>query len=290
MPKFLFPGRRSAVALAAANLLYEHTMIDTTVATSVPSTQHPQADDLRRQEAANDGSQREMAVPTFLAPEDEQRGGVQPLTARVKTENAAEKRRLARVVGARLTRARMSEGITQAGLSRLIGHAVSTQISLWEAGHRLPTTLDLIAASRALGCSVGFLLGETAERSNDPVAGSRDAMIRGLRHALDRTVGAMADVMRQHAELVGPGVVHLRELLAAASSAATASEEFIRLNHAEFDELRGGARLLRAMNDLDTARLDARRRLDLHDRRDLDIAEALADLHKGDIELPEEEP
>ena len=290
MPKFLFPGRRSAVALAAANLLQEPTMIRTTLSTSTPSIQHPQADDLRRQEAANDGSQRGMAVPTDFAPEGELHGGVQPMTARVETESAVEKRRLARVVGARLARARISQGLTQIAFAKLINHKISTQISLWEAGHRLPTLLDLIAASRALGCSVDFLLGETTERSNDAIAGSRAAMIRGLRNALDRTVGAMADVMRQHTELVGPGVAHFRGLLAAASDAAAASDEFVRLNHAAFDELRGGARLLRAMNDLDTARLDARRRLDLHNRRDLEIAEALADLHKDDIELPQDEP
>lgn len=70
---------------------------------------------------------------------------------------------LARVVGARLRRARRQRGWSQAALARAVARSRTT-VSRWEAGHRLPPLEALAVAARALDWPLaGLVVGaETA--------------------------------------------------------------------------------------------------------------------------------
>lgn len=67
--------------------------------------------------------------------------------------------------GARLRAARESKGLMQADLAAIVGF-LPNRISNWELGSAYPQARALMALSKALGCTVDYLLGLDDHRAD----------------------------------------------------------------------------------------------------------------------------
>ncbi len=199
-----------------------------------------------------------------------------------------DKRRLARVVGPRLHRARLSAGYTQGEASTILGWGTPAQLSQAEQGRRLAPPGALIAAGRAYGVSLDYLYGESDELDRDKAAGHRAGVLRGVRHALDTVAQVVVEQIASHERLAGPGAIHVRDLIEASRQLVEAVATLMRANAEIFDEMRGSATVVRACQELTDSIVDAERRLRLHDVRDADLRAALSSMHGKDIPLPED--
>lgn len=73
---------------------------------------------------------------------------------------------LSETIAKRLRAARRASGMKQPEVANLVGQKGMTQVSLWEAGKRLPKLEDLINMARIYGVPMDFLCG----LSDDPLA------------------------------------------------------------------------------------------------------------------------
>lgn len=71
-----------------------------------------------------------------------------------------------RAIGQRIQQRREALGLSRAALSARLERKNSGQVTEWETGHTAPGALRLIALSRALNCTVDWLL-----RGNEGVPG-----------------------------------------------------------------------------------------------------------------------
>jgi DNA-binding transcriptional regulator YiaG len=160
---------------------------------------------------------------------------------RTRAQSMAAMRKL---VGQRLVEARETAGLSQSELARLLGHKNSTQPNLWEQGKRLPPTNELVAVVQVLGISLDYMYGLSDEPERDVQIARRTALTSRLQLMLSGTADALADaVLAGDSDLEGQ--IRACGLVSKVSALAQAVERFALANEAVFDDLRGGALLLR---------------------------------------------
>lgn len=180
-----------------------------------------------------------------------------------------------KLVGRRILRARKACRLDGKILAAKIGHKNGTQISLWEAGERLPPLSGLLLIAAHLGVSAEYLCGCSPEEDpNRETATQREAIWQAratIEAAVTVVASACTSLPRAAAEAesawqrVG-GLVG--DLLAAVAYCR-------ERNTVLFDDaLIGGARLMATADRLALAVADMGARSGLHERLRADIAAA----------------
>lgn len=183
---------------------------------------------------------------------------------------------LRREVGQRLHKARLLSGLSQKEAMLLLGQRNSTQISLWEMGRRLPPLREIVSAANLYGVSIDYLCNQTNEPERDPAMALREATLRGVRNTLTRATELIIGEVARHARLIGPHAGHTRNFLASGQSLVDAINSFVRQNLVEFEDQRGGASVLRMVEEFESTLVETRTALALHDAIDGDLRRALS--------------
>jgi len=96
----------------------------------------------------------------------------------------------AAAVGPQIRRARVQNGLTQAGLAEAVGKT-QTAISYWEAGRRLPNLDDILALADVLDVDPNYFFGQAEPRKSQRVLLRAEATLRPL-HELSAEIERFA--------------------------------------------------------------------------------------------------
>lgn len=185
-----------------------------------------------------------------------------------------ENDRLRRTIGPRLVLAREQSGLHQGEAARLLGLGNPTQLALWEKSSRLIPMVELLRVADLYGVSETFLLGKTNEPEKDPARSLRAATVRGLRGLLDGLAVGLVDAIGAHAAAVGPDVVRARSIVSAGQALIDALG--VAMRAPEFDDIRGGASVVRAASEFEVRLDEVRVAIRKFDRLDADLRERIA--------------
>jgi transcriptional regulator with XRE-family HTH domain len=199
------------------------------------------------------------------------------------------RRKLSRIVGPRLVRARALSGYTQTEAATALGYSTPAQVSLWEMGRRLPPIFELIKISEIYSVSLDYLMGASHEPDRDPSAGTRHAVLRGVRNMLSQVAELTAGEIDRHVRLLGPSVSNVRGMLENGDALVQALGAFMRHGGDAFGEMRGSATLQRLSSEFEATLAEARAAIRLHDARDADLTRALAALGDADPLLADDD-
>jgi len=169
---------------------------------------------------------------------------------------------LRQVIGRRLRAARVLQGLDQSRAAEQLGYETSSQLSQWEQAKRTPPLEQLVAAAETYGTTTDFLLGLSNEPDRDAHMALRAATLRGVRAMLIAASESTVQLFERRAALIGPDASHLSAIVDAGQALQNAIAVLMRADG--FQELRGGASVVRCADDLDAAIVAARRRLDAH--------------------------
>jgi transcriptional regulator with XRE-family HTH domain len=187
-------------------------------------------------------------------------------------KQAAENRRIAELIGSRLLEVRRMNGWTQTEAAAMLGWATPAQLAQIEAGQRRPPHDALLHIATVYNCSLDFIFGLIDSPDRDPARRTRATCLASVRGMLERVAELTVEQVDRSARLSsGMDVGTVRELLFAASRALDSLQLFQKLNQKTFDDLRGGASLIRAEADLGDAVRAAKSRLKLSDALDADL-------------------
>lgn len=206
-----------------------------------------------------------------------------------ETHRVEANRKLRRIIGPRLFRARELSGYSQTEAATALGYATPSQLNQWETGRRLAPIFEVIKAARLYGVGTDYLLGESHEPDRDPVAGARHAILRGVRGMLERIAQITVSEIDRQQRLVGPHASNVRVVLDAGEGLIEAVGAFVRHNHSAFANQRGGATMQRRAEEFEAALAEVRTAIRLHDVLDGDLRRALADLAIEDELVGDEE-
>lgn len=174
---------------------------------------------------------------------------------------------LRRQIGTRFKEARLLMGWDQIVAAKKLGYENSTQISLVEKGARMPPIGLVIHASQIYAVSVDFLVGESEEPNRDPKQAEKHAVLRHVAGMLGKHTEVVTSAVLQYLSHGAPAVVAARELHLRVDAAVDAIRRLRELNPEAFDgELRGGATVLAACDELATAAIRAKSVLERRDR------------------------
>ncbi|MDR7295465.1 transcriptional regulator with XRE-family HTH domain [Pelomonas aquatica] len=169
---------------------------------------------------------------------------------------------LRQVIGRRLRAARALAGLDQTRAAELLGYETSSQLSQWEQAKRTPPLEQIVAAAETFGMTTDFLLGLSNEPDRDAHMALRAATLRGVREMLATASEATMQLFERRAALIGPDALHVAAIVDAGQALQNAIAVLMRADG--FQELRGGASVVRCADDLAAAIVAARRRLDAH--------------------------
>ncbi|WP_321946543.1 XRE family transcriptional regulator [Paraburkholderia sp. J10-1] len=152
-----------------------------------------------------------------------------------------------------LIAARVMSGLTALEASHRFGYRNSTQLSLIESGKR-PTPREhafVRQAARVYSVSTDFLLGLSPHMEIDSRVAQQHALMRGIEDVIGSTAAQFASAMIQFTAQTQPVPGDFRHVAEATDRVATA---LARLREcSKFDDLRGSAPLLAAIEALSTA-------------------------------------
>lgn len=188
-----------------------------------------------------------------------------------------QERRLVRgVIAERFVIARELNGWSQTEAAHALGFAKSGQLSLVEAGKKVPP-LDLIArASEVFGVSTDFLFGLSDEADRDPRLARRAALRAFIGAAVDGLADTLTDTGEKLIEAQAADVEPL------ATAAGRVIEAFARYARQEgFEDVRGGATLAAAVGALDEALGPVMKGLRRHAALDAELRQRIAAARRG---------
>ena len=188
-----------------------------------------------------------------------------------------QERRLVRgVIAERFVIARELNGWSQTEAAHALGFAKSGQLSLVEAGKKVPP-LDLIARASEVFCvSTDFLFGQSDEEDRDPKLARRAALRAFIGAAVDGLADTLADTGEK---LIEAQAVDVEPL---ATTAGRVIEAFARYaRQAGFEDVRGGATLAAAVGALDEALGPVMKGLRRHAALDTELRQRIAEARRG---------
>ena len=236
-----------------------------------------------QQQAANDGEPgRAPAPPSALTPSG---GRANDAPAEPETPARAvsrDRQLMASAVGPRLQTARELAGLNQMELARSLDYENSTQIHLWERGARTIPLHMLVRAATVLGVPTDFLCGLAHEPERDPSAARRRAYLDGVRTAVNRLAEELVGHFEISDRLTGPDASHFRDVVRAADALVEAVQTLQRLSPVQFENMRGGAPVVRAVAGAQQAVLTGRAALRVHDDAHLALMRRLAVIGRED--------
>jgi transcriptional regulator with XRE-family HTH domain len=180
------------------------------------------------------------------------------------------------VVRERMINARVMNGLTAVEAAERLGYVNSTQLSLIESGDRkVPNDWQfLLNMSKAYSVSVDYLLGISPHPERDPVAAESFAILRGFEELVHSQATAMTTAFVRFGQEREAARIDIQSIVGAAEHVAAAVSR-MREIYPDFDELRGGAKLLSTVERLEATAIpikDAMRRRALAEQHCLAIA------------------
>lgn len=154
----------------------------------------------------------------------------------------------------RLIMARVMNGMTAVEAAEKLGYRNSTQISQIEAGERkLPNDYQfLLKMSQVYSVSVDFLLGISPYPERDAIASEHFAIMRGFEELQKMQAATMTTAFVKYAQMGRPSTADLDAVCEAVESLAQAVQS-MRDKAPEFDDLRGGSKVLASIEKLKTS-------------------------------------
>lgn len=173
---------------------------------------------------------------------------VQESMRRVMPEAPKTEAALRVMIGSRLKSARDINGMTQVEAASRMGYANSTQVSLLESGARMPTLVMLLHAAAVYAVPIDYLVGLSDEPERDPRMAARVAALAATRSIVDDAVSSITDRIERNLASSGLHQAVIEQIGKAIAELIEAHRTLRRLSGDEFDELRGGPRLERAIS------------------------------------------
>ncbi|WP_374568755.1 helix-turn-helix domain-containing protein [Ideonella sp.] len=155
-------------------------------------------------------------------------------------------------VAARFKQARELNGWDQREAAVRMGYENGTQLSLIELGRRNTPLAVFCVASTVYGVSVDFLLGLSDEPERDPAVAERQAVLRHVEGMLREHAAQVLEMISEHMNAATKPISLARRLLGVASTATETFDRFATLNGEAWEDMPGGAMLLKAMVELET--------------------------------------
>jgi transcriptional regulator with XRE-family HTH domain len=180
------------------------------------------------------------------------------------------------IVRERMISARVMNGLTAVEAAERLGYVNSTQLSLIESGDRkVPNDWQfLLNMSKAYSVSVDYLLGISPHPERDPVAAESFAILRGFEELVHSQAAAMTTAFVRFGQEREAARIDIQSIVGAAEHVAAAVSR-MREIYPDFDELRGGAKVLSTVERLEQTVIpikDAMRRRALAEQHCLAIA------------------
>jgi len=200
---------------------------------------------------------------TQLFTAEEAGEGMGPVSTLKEQEEA-----LLKIVGSRLVRARNANKIKPLDVAEALGHSNLTMVSLFENSRRAPSLRNLVALADAYGVTTDYLLGRTDDLELQPEEGNQNLIKAAIKGALAAYTEQFLDGMARSSSITieamsGDHVLldRITELFGEVRSALSV----IRKHHgAQFDELRGGSKLVRHLGEIEdtlTPRIQRKERI-----------------------------
>lgn len=157
-----------------------------------------------------------------------------------------------RAVGLRMEEARNIAGMSQTAAAHALGYVQPVQLSQFEAGKRYPPVEVLMKCAELYGTTTDFLLCRCDDADRDPaVAASRHVVAR-VTAEMQHLIGTMTNYTVEVVRRVMPTAADSQRLAILTLEASTALTA-LRASCPEFDDLRGGAKLVAKMEAASTA-------------------------------------
>jgi transcriptional regulator with XRE-family HTH domain len=165
----------------------------------------------------------------------------------------AEESKLMAVVGAKLRRARKAAGLSESAAGLALAQEGMTMISLYENGHRLPSLSNVRLMAQLYGVTTDYILDMHDDILAEPEEGNQ-AVLRGIISAsLMGQFGQFVDVMSRRNSVMIEALSLDRALLSSLAVVATdlvSALNVVKTHAPEFEEIRGGAKLVRLVGEL----------------------------------------
>jgi transcriptional regulator with XRE-family HTH domain len=165
----------------------------------------------------------------------------------------AEETRLMGIVGRKLRRARKAAGLSESAAGLALAQEGVTMISLYENGHRLPSLANLRLLAQLYGVTTDYLLDMHDDILAEPEEGNQ-AVLRGIISAsLMGQFGQFVDGISRRNAIMIEALSLDRALLSNLAGVATdlvSALNVVKTHAPEFEEIRGGAKLVRLVGEL----------------------------------------
>lgn len=158
---------------------------------------------------------------------------------------------LRKVVAERFVQARALNELSQTDAAIRMGYKKSTQLSLWEKGHRLPPIDRMIIVALVYGVSLDYLYGLSDDAERDQQFAARETMTRLMQDQLRGHAERIAESLVAFSKTGGINILTIKALVARASEAATSMRRFASLNAKKFDNMAGSATVMHACVSLE---------------------------------------
>lgn len=175
----------------------------------------------------------------------------------------AEEARLAAITGVKLRRARRLAGLSESAAGLALSQSGMTMISLYENGHRQPSAPNLRMLAQLYGVTTDYLL----DMHDDIVAVPEDgnqAVLRGvISTALTSEFGRLVDALTRRNGIMIEALSLDRVLLSEVAGVATdlvSALEIFKAHTPNFEDIRGGAKLVRLVGELHVSMTEQIRR------------------------------
>lgn len=156
------------------------------------------------------------------------------------------------IVGPRLRKARRLAKYSESAAGLALAHKGVTQVSLFENGHRAPSLHNLTLLARFYGTTTDYLLGMHDDVAMAPEEGNQAVLCGVMAEAMSGHFHGMINAMAKRSAIMLEGFSLDRQLLnklaKQVTELCTAVEVVAR--KPEFEEVRGGAKLVRLIDEL----------------------------------------
>lgn len=187
------------------------------------------------------------ALPLFDESEDLGVG------AGMNERRRAEESRLMGITGRKLRRARRAAGFSESAAGLALAQEGMTMISLYENGRRLPSLMNLRLMAQLYGVTTDYLLDMHDDILAEPEEGNQ-AVLRGIiSTALMGQFGQFVDGLTRRNAIMIEALSLDRALLSNLAVVATdlvSALNVVKTHAPEFEEIRGGAKLVRLVGEL----------------------------------------
>ena len=199
--------------------------------------------------------------------EGQEPGGIQPSALSLLSESEeelgagagmnerrrAEELRLAGIIGPKLRRARKLAGMSESAAGLALAQSGITMVSLYENGHRLPSVTNIRLMAQLYGVTTDYVLDMHDDIVAVPEEGNQAVLKGVISSSLSLQFSQFIDAITHRnaimIEALSLDRVLLSQLAVVTTDLVSALNVF-KTHAPNFDEIRGGAKLVRLIGEL----------------------------------------